>query len=284
MSHRRIRFVPCSALLALASVGAFAQSPAETPAAPTRPWTDVADFSAIVTSGNSETSSFALTNKYVYKWTGSDFTVDLAALRTESTTRTISNPDGTVVETETTEKTAENYLFGMKYRNGLDRKLYWYAGAGWMRNEFAGIQDRYAAGAGIGYAFVKSEKQSFLGELGADYTDETQVGGTDAQFAGLRAYLLYERFITKTSKFSTDVEVLENLDDSDDLRAKSVTALTASISTKMALKVSYTVLFDNQPVEQLIPPDPTAPPGTPSGTFVFDDVDTIFAASVVVNF
>src|SRR5262245_34153012 len=271
-------------LLFLGTTGALAQSPAETPAAPTRPWTDVADFSAIVTSGNSETTSFALTNKYVYKWTGSDSSVDLAALRTESTTRTVSNPDGTVVETQTTEKTAENFLFGAKYRRGLDRKLYWYAGAGWLRNEFAGVEDRYSAGAGIGYAFVKSDKQSFVGEVGADYTDETQVGGTDAQFAGLRAYIAYERFISKTSKFTTDLEVLENLDDTEDYRAKSVTSLTASISTKTALKVSYTILYDHQPVEQVIPPDPTAPPGTPPGIFVFDDVDTIFAASVVVNF
>jgi len=268
----------------LAIAGASAQSPAETPAAPTRPWTDVADFSAIVMSGNSETKSFALTNKYVYKWTGADFTVDLAALRSESTTRTVSNPDGTVVETDTTQKTAENYLFGAKYRRGLDRKLYWYAGATWLRNEFAGIEDRYSAGAGVGYAFVKSEKQTFVGELGADYTDETQVGGTDDQFPELRAYIAYERILSKTSKFNTDLAVFENLDDSDDYRAKSVTSLTASISTKVALKVSYTILYDHQPVEQIIPPDPTAPIGTPSGVFVFDDVDTIFGASVVVNF
>jgi putative salt-induced outer membrane protein YdiY len=281
MSRRAIRVFALGLLLAPAA--ALAQDPPP-PEPPPRPWTDVADFSAIVTSGNSESTSFAFTNKYVYKWATADFTLDAAALRTESTTRTLTNPGGTVVETETTEKTAENYLVGAKYRGGLDRKLYWYAGAGWLRNEFAGVEDRYVAGAGIGYFFLKDEKQSFLGELGLDYTDETQVGGVDDQFAGVRAYLAYERSITAASKFTTDLAISENLDDTDDLRAKSVTALTASISARTALKVSYTILYDHQPVEQIIPPDATAPPGTPGAIFVFDDVDTIFAASVVVNF
>lgn len=265
------------ALLAVAASVASAQTPA-------RPWTDAADFSAILTTGNSETKNFALSNKYVYKWSVSDFTFDAAALRTATTVRTLTNPDGTVTETDTSDTTAESYALGAKYRHEISGSLFWYASSAWLRNRFAGIDDRESAGAGVGYRFFKTDVQSLVGETGLDYTDESRVGGDSASFAGARAYLAYERLLSKTSKLTTDLEVLENIDDTKDLRAKSVTALTASLNARTALKLSYTLLFDNQPVAVIVPPDATAPPLTPDARFEFDDLDTIFSASIVVNF
>jgi putative salt-induced outer membrane protein YdiY len=251
---------------------------------PARPWKDAADFSAIFTTGNSETKNFALSNKYAYKWTAAELTLDAAALRTENTTRTLSNPDGSVVETNTTATTAETYALAGKYRHDIHEGLFWYGGAGWLRNRFAGIDSRTSAGGGLGYRFFKTDVHSLIGEAGLDYTDESQVGGGSASFAGAREYAAYERSLSKTSKFTTDLELLENLDETKDVRAKSVTALVATLTARTALKFSYTLLYDNQPVEIAIAPDATAPPATPSASFKFDKLDTILAASVVVNF
>jgi putative salt-induced outer membrane protein YdiY len=278
-SPRSLRFAAFLLPIACATHAVLAQDPA-----PTRPWSDVADFSLILTTGNSETTNFAFSNKYAYKWTESELTIDAAALRTETTTRTLSNPNGVVLETNTKATTAESYALGGKYRHTIHERLFWYGAVGWMRNRFAGVQDRTSGGGGVGYRFIKTDVHSLVGEAGADFTDETQVGGASDSFAGARAYLAYERNLSKTSKFNTDLELLENLDDTDDLRAKWVTSLTASLTAKTALKVSYTTLYDKQPVELLVAPDATAPPGTPSALFEFDDLDTILAASVVVNF
>src|SRR4026207_2056236 len=75
------------------------------PPAPARAWTDAAEVSFVSTSGNAEVTNLSLSNKYVYAWASkADLTVDASALRSETTTRILSNPDGTVSVSETTDK------------------------------------------------------------------------------------------------------------------------------------------------------------------------------------
>jgi putative salt-induced outer membrane protein len=265
-------------ILAIALAG-FAPALAEEE--PERSWSNTAEFSLVNTTGNSETTNLAGSNKFVYTWSNADFTLDAAFLRTEATTRALSNPDGTVVVDETTSKTAESYALGAKYRKNLSERILWYTAAGWMRNEFAGIEDRYNAGAGFGYRFFTTEVHSLTGEVGVDYTDESFVGGTSASYAGARGFLGYERTLSPSSKLNAELEIHENLDDTDDLRAKGVVSVSASLTQKLALKAGYTVLYDRRPVEVIVP---GAAPGVPDAAFVFDKTDTIFQASLVVNF
>jgi putative salt-induced outer membrane protein len=250
---------------------------------PPRPWTDSADFGFVLTTGNSKNMNISFTNKFLYKWSHSDLTIDAAALRASNTTRTLANDTAanTVSVTETDATTAEMYALGGKYTSTIREKFYWYANAGWVSNKPSGIENRYGAGAGLGYHFVKTDLQTFSGELGADYTNETQVGGNGTSYAGLRAYLGYLRNISKTSSFTEDFTVLENLSDTQDLRMRSIAALTASVSQKLALKVSLTLLYDNQPVVVDVPP---TLPATQAASFEYDKLDTILTAALVVNF
>src|SRR6185369_1228631 len=139
-------------------------------------------FSFINTTGNSQSTNIAFTNKYVYKWTKSDFTFDAAALRTDSTTRTVTN-DGTAITTsETDTTTAEAYSAAVQYRRDITERLYWYGRGSWLRNQPAGIDNRTSGGAGLGFHFIKSDVQNLNGEFGANYTDESVVGGTSSSF------------------------------------------------------------------------------------------------------
>ncbi|HKQ61564.1 MAG TPA: DUF481 domain-containing protein [Candidatus Polarisedimenticolaceae bacterium] len=264
--------------LGLQAASALAQTE---PAAPARPWTDAAELAFVSTTGNSETTNLAFGNKFVYKWTKAEVTVDAAALRTETTTRVLTNPAGAVVVDETSAVTAEAYSLAGKYRRQIQERLFWYVLAGWNRNRFAGIDDRTTAGGGIGYRILNGERHMLAAELGVDYTDESQVSGTSDSYGGARAFLGYQWQLNANAKFNEDLEVLENLDETSDLRAKSVTSITASISKKIALKGSFTVLFDNEPVEIVVPGDTV---GVPDAVFQFDETDTILAASLVVNF
>lgn len=266
-------FVTLAALAASTGLGAAAE--------PARPWTDVAEVSLVATSGNSKTTNLAGSNKFVYTWTSADLTLDAAALRTESTTRVLTNPDGTVDAAEQSAIMAESYNAGGKYRRTIREGFLWYARAGWLRNRFAGIDSRYVAGAGLGYRFFKTDVQSLTSEVGGDYTKEARAGGTSTSYAGARAFLGYERSLSATSKIATELEVLENLKNTADLNAKSVTSVTASLTAKLALKVSYTVLFDRHPVEVVVPGDTAE---VPAATFTYDKTDTIFSASLVINF
>ena len=74
------------------------------------------------------------------------------------------------------------------------------------------------------------------------------------------------------------------LDDTEDWRASWINAVTATLTERIALKLSYAMLYDDQPVVVLVPPDPGAPGGTLEAPYVFDELDTILTASVVINF
>lgn len=264
------------ATTALALSVAYAEEPA-------RPWTDSADFGLVMTTGNSQNLNVALSNKFVYKWTNAELTFDAAALRAKSTTRVLTNDTAanTVTKTEFDTINAEAYSLGGKYTRTIRGGFYWYVGAGWMSNKPTGIDNRYGAGGGVGYQFFKTELQSLAVELGVDYTKEKQTSGFSDSFAGARAYLGYLRNISKTAKFTEDFTLLENLSETSDLRAISVSAVTASLTSKLALKVSLTLAYDNQPVVVDVPPTLAA---TATAPFEFDKLDTMLIAALVINF
>ena len=248
--------------------------------APARPWTNTTELGLIVTGGNTDSTSLAFGNKYAYRWSNAEFLSNAAALNTES--RQKAYFDGTNVVEPPSETTAESYAIDGKYRHTMTGDLFWYALAGWNRNRFQGIDSRLFGGGGIGYRFFEVERSKLTGEFGFDYTQESPVSGEDRDFAGARAFLAYEHKIGASSKFNEDFEVLENLDDTGDLRIKSVTSLTASLTTKVALKVSAVVLYDADPVVEDLDPSVDRPGG--EDLLEYDEVDTILTATLVINF
>ena len=265
--------------IAIASGGAMAQEEPEA-----RSWTNQMEFGFVSTTGNSETTNLSFANKYVHTWTKAEFVFDLAALRAENTDRFLSNPDGTVDVTEETKLTAEQYLVNGKYTRQIHKKLGWYGIGRWYRNEFAGVQNRYMAGGGLSYTFVTTDVHRLVGEVGADYTDESSLDGTSRSFAGSRVYTGYNRKFGKNAEFNSELEFLMNLDDTADWRASWLNSVTATLTEKIALKFGYTMLYDDQPIVVLVPPDAGAPINTPDAPYTFDELDTILTASVVINF
>jgi putative salt-induced outer membrane protein len=252
-----------------------------------RPWKNKAELGLVVTSGNSESESFALSNEFEYAWDKAQLTIDASAIRVSNTKRTAENVAGELVVTKIDETTVETYALSGKYRRALSERMFWYARAGWIRDVQAGIDSRYGVGGGFGYRFFETDRHSLLGEAGVDYTDESLVNGASDSFAGLRVGLDYARTLSETAEWTSELDVNGNLDDTDDLRAVWANAVTASLTTKMALKAGYTIKFDNRPVVDFITTteiDPgTGLPYEPV-PFEFDKVDTILSASLVINF
>lgn len=253
-----------------------------------RPWTNSTEFGLINASGNSEASSFAFGNKFAYKWSNAEFNFDMGALRNSSKTSSRSNLGGALVVDVTDETTAENYFLDTKYKRTISDQLYWYAGLGWDRDRFAGIDSRFRGGGGLGYVVFKTDLHSLVTELGFDYTDEKHVAGTKddhLKFGGLRGFAAYKRKVGASSQFDASLEVLENLKDTGDMRAIGIVSLTATMTTHMALKASFTMKYDGDPVVEVLS-DPASTPELPipDVLYEFDNLDTILSASLVVNF
>ena len=248
----------------------------------TKNWSNKTDLGFASTTGNSENTNVAFANNFKLWWERAEFWVDLTAIRNEATTRSVSNPDGTVLNiTENSAITAEMYAAGLGYRRDITGRLYWFVDGNWYRNTPAGIADRLRFGAGIGYGIIKSPKHDFKAEVGINYTDESQTSGFELDFTGGRAQLDYTFKFTESATLESVAQYFGDFDDTDNWQVNWVTGLTVTMTKTVALKLGYTMIYDNQPAIVMIPAEDGIGADLP---FEADTTDTIFTASVVLNF
>ena len=274
--NRSVRTLAVSLLLLAATRGiASAQDEEEQQKA----WTNVADLSLVATAGNSEVMSWALSDKFTYDWTNQQVTLEGSALRTRTSVRSLSNDAGDVQVDRVSETTAEQYFAAGRFRQRIHLSLFAYTLGSWYRNELAGIRNRTQLGLGAGYGFFETEKHHLIAELGGGWTNEEALAQQSRSWFGAQAILDYMYKFTETATFDLDLAILPNLEDTEDLRVNTVLGLSAAISSVFALKVSYTLLFDNQPVQVVVPGTTPAD----DGVFTFDKYDHRLAASLVMN-
>jgi putative salt-induced outer membrane protein YdiY len=247
-----------------------------------------------MTTGNSETSTLGIKNILSRAWERSGFTLTAGGTRAESTTTSrfaVGTPGSfSVTETEATQKTAENYYLNGKYDRKITETFFWFAGLGWDRNRFAGIENRYIAEAGVGNIWINEERIKFRTEYGVTFTDQedvVEIAGDSDNWLGARFAWDYLHKFGANTTYQNLLVLDANLDDTDDWRADMINSVSVAMSEKLALKVSLQWLFDNQPSFSGAPLFDAPPPG---GTLVgtvpveLDELDTIFTASLVVNF
>jgi putative salt-induced outer membrane protein YdiY len=252
---------------------------------------DTAEVSFVSVGGNAKSSSFSLRNTFTYTWQDALFKLEAGALRAETSTfdrRGRLLPDGSVevVDNENSELTAESYFLRGRYEANISPELYWFAGAGWEKNEFAGIDSRYGAVGGIGRIWSATETFKLKTDAGLTYTKEEAVAvAGDADFLGLRLGYDLTRVITATTTWTSVLYVDGNFDETDDLRADFTNGLAVAMTERLALKATLQLLYDQEPSFVLVPVD--LPPGVP-GPQVFaaqlDELDTIFGLALVVSF
>ena len=276
------------ALLVLAAPSARAEDP------PKLGWADSAELSFVSTSGNSESTTFGFKNTLTRTWTAARFELKLGGIKVESTTEQAfvdaANPPAIVV-VETTETTAEAYFLNGRYDQEISKRFFWFAGLGWERNEFAGIENRYSGFGGVGNRWWDEEDLKFRTDYGLTFTkqdDVVEVSGVDDTFAGLRFSWAYLNKFGKNTTYTNDLILDENLDETSDWRADMLHGLSVAMSEHLALKVSLRWLYDHMPSFELLTAsvDTAGNPVVPAVTELveLDEFDSIFTVSLVVNF
>jgi putative salt-induced outer membrane protein YdiY len=241
-------------------------------------WSNTTELGLVNTTGNTETTNFAITNKYATAVGKGTFKLDFDALRSETTARTFEDVGGVPTVVDTTTVSAESYRLNGQYDRPITERLNWYVRAGWYSDEFAGIDNSYSAGAGIGYLFFTNDTHTLKSELGLGFVKEEFIGGADTDFAELRAFLAYDRKLSESSKLFSELEILENLDETSDVRANGLIGVSANLSKRIALAVSYAMKYDAEPGITFPWVD------FPTAEYEFDDLDTTLKASLVINF
>jgi len=215
-------------------------------------WKDEDELSLIDTNGNTEVSNLSATNILQYAFDENlKGTWKLRALYGES--------DGA--------RNAESYSTEVRLDYLFTDQLYTAGIAGWLKDEFAGIEAKYYIGPAVGYRLFTGPRHFLLGEVGLNYVTEKYIDNTDEQFIEGRAFVKYEYAFTEKNKFSQSLEFLYNAYDSDDYKVNSETALISALNNYLSLKASYEIKYANKPTPQTL-----------------DDTDTVFSLALVVNF
>jgi Protein of unknown function, DUF481 len=254
-------------------------------------WQDKAELALVLVAGNSETSTFGFRNLLSRIWTDAELHFEVSGLRTEAATIT-ATPVGTsaddfvLQENSESALTAENYLVRAKYDRALRPRLFAFGTGGWDRNVFAGIENRYNAAGGIGNIWRDTEDFRFRTDYGISVTHQIPTIGSDVTFAGLRLSADLLRKLTPSTTLTHLTITEENLDDTEDFRLDSLTAVAVTMTERLALQVSLKFLFDNVP--SFVEADLLSPiTGLPVGILVpvqADKLDTLFNVALVVNF
>jgi putative salt-induced outer membrane protein len=246
-------------LLWLGAAGAaLAQTPeCPCPAPPPPPppqWFGKAELSFLSTSGNTDTTSLGANLEVNYNPKPWLFTLKGAVLHASS--------DGVT--------TAEAYSSSLRASRELTERLDVFAGAGWLRNTFSGIDGLYGFDAGAGYKLLTGPAHFLRAQAGVGYAIEKDIilgiVVPSRNYATANAGLGYKWQFTKTAAFTNDFSYLLDLSDTKNWFITDKAAITAAISTIFALQASWTLLYRNQPV-----------PG-------FDNTDTATAVGLVAKF
>lgn len=213
---------------------------------------DAAELSFVQTGGNTDVMTLSGKNNLKYRfneeWIGQ---WDIGVL--------YGKTDGVEV--------AERYYTDLRLDYKFTKKLYFYGLGGWLKDKFAGIDQRYYLGPGVGYQFMDGERHFLSAEMGLSYAKEDYTDDTEDDFLEGRAFGKYEFVFNPKTKFSQTAEYLQNFDDSDKFRVNSETAVTTTLTDIISLKVSYLIIYNNRPIPEYL-----------------NETDTIFSIALVANF
>ena len=261
-------------------------------------WSDEADLSLVSTSGNSESSTLGFRNTLTRTWESSALVIRAGGIRAESDTITrfcVGADADTCSEQETSESevTAENYYLNGKYRRLTSEKLFWYTGGGWERNRPAGIDDRYVVEGGMGNIWRDDGDLKFHTAYSLTWTDQEDVvtvPDVDETWIGARVGWDYLNKFGASTTYENILVLDANLEEGSRWRGNMLNSVSVSMSSRLALKISLEWQYENEPAfteGQLfttLGPPPVPNLTVPTVPIQLDELDSIFTASLVVNF
>ncbi|NNG15538.1 MAG: DUF481 domain-containing protein [Gemmatimonadales bacterium] len=210
------------------------------------------DLGFVNTAGNSEVTTLNLGEKLTY-----------------STAGWVLGEFFNVIYGETDgEESTSLWKAGVRVDREITPRLGAFGLAGWERNKFAGISRRFEEALGLAYKVLTGEKSLLDFEAGVSLNQQrsTLIGVADDNFVAGRAAGMYRYNFSESAFLTQLLEFLPNLEESDDYRVNSETALVAALSKQIALKLGYVVRYDNLPE-----------PG-------FKETDRLFTSGIQVNF
>ena len=143
--------------------------------------------------------------------------------------------------------TTESYDFNVRGDRGLSARIGVFVFVAYYRDPFAGLASRWSGGPGVAAGLVRAARDTLNLEGALTEQSERTTTAIDRSFAATRTAAAYKHAFKSNASFTQTLEWLANLETSEDYRLNSETAVVAPLSTKIGLRLSYVIRFDNQP-------------------------------------
>lgn len=216
------RFSPYITLVLIPSLGVF--NPAAAEETTDSKWSSSAELGILVTEGNTETKSINAKANLGYEIKRWKHGLNLEAHNS-------SDDNGT---------TAERYFGSAKSDFNIDERSYLFITAQYEDDRFSGYEYQASEFLGYGYHFLKRSDLTVSGEAAPGLRQWKETGDeSDDEFVARAAGHL-KWTISDTSSFTQDL--LYDYGDEFSV-VKSISALSAQISGKLAMKISYTTKY-----------------------------------------
>ncbi len=216
-------------------------------------------FSLVLTGGNNRTFTFALDTEQNFHVAKNRFQFK-----------------GQIIQTRSNgEKTSDIYYSNLKYGRDLGSSFYLLGFVRYERNKLAGYRSRIAFSAGAGTKIIEREKVELSSEISWGWNHEINIEKSleDSQehtnlssFFSLVSTNKIIVNLTETAQFIHQETFFWNAGLLKDYRINSFSSISASISSKFALKTSLQIVYQHLPI-----------PG-------FKNTDFYLLSSVVIKF
>ena len=161
------------------------------------------------------------------------------------------------------ETTVENYQGRLRYDYFFAPNIAGFVAVSGRKDPFQGLDLRLNFGPGLAYYFIDEKDQRFWVELGydfqldlrdQDYIDEQALEDPMVTIAenekrhNVRAFIGYDNQVTEAVKFSTGLEYLQNVTESENARINFDAALSVQLNHAFAVATTLSLRYDNNPL------------------------------------
>lgn len=216
-------------------------------------WSNVADASFVLTSGNSSTSALSVDNKLVRTWDNAEFSFRLGALRTNTADDRFAvgtSGDFQVIEDTTRDLDNERYYLFGRYDRDITERLFWVVGSGWDRDRDAGVSNRTLVFGGVGNTWRDTEHMRFKTDYAITFTrriDFIPDPERDEKFSEARLSWDYMHQLSSHGLFESVFVYFVNLGKTTDYRFDTINSVTSNLNDALALRLGVQFLYQNFP-------------------------------------
>ena len=230
---------PCELALLLAAALNAGAAAAQPKVKPDGQWRATVGLAASYASGNTDSSSVALTAE---------------AVRATSADKIAAFARGLYGRTDG-ETTADRLGFGGRYDFNLSARAYAFGQAEFLRDKQANLRSRLSGAGGVGYKFLDSEKNKFDVYAGLGYTQESYFDPTVVADELRSSYGHAEAIIgegsnhqlTDTTRFRQRLAYYPNLSEGGDFRAEFDAGIATAINSSLDLTVGVNYRYNSDP-------------------------------------